>query len=279
MYTFWDFPFLSNFQQLDFQGLPCFFFFTLGTSPFIFKDFLVFYILLGTSPFIFKDFLVCVHFLGLPIHIILLTTSFSRTSLLFIYFGDFPFHFQGLPCLCTLFGTSHFYQTFNNFIFKDFLVCICFGDFPFTINNFYISFSRTSLIFIYFGGFPFHFQGLPCCLHTLGTSPFIFKDFLVCVHLLGLPTSIKLSTTSFSRTSLFVYTLGTSLFLLKLQQFHLQGRPCFVYTLGTSHLQLTTSTLHFQGLPCFGTPLFNQIVVRTITIIIFAFLCRGQLST
>ena len=213
MYTFWDFPFLSNFQQLDFQGLPCcFFFFTLGTSPFIFKDFLVFYILLGTSPFIFKDFLVCVHFLGLPIHIILLTTSFSRTSLLFIYFGDFPFHFQGLPCLCTLFGTSHFYQTFNNFIFKDFLVCICFGDFPFTINNFYISFSRTSLIFIYFGGFPFHFQGLPCCLHTLGTSPFIFKDFLVCVHLLGLPTSIKLSTTSFSRTSLFVYTLGTSLF-------------------------------------------------------------------
>ena len=215
VYTFWDFPFLSNFQQLDFQGLPCFFF-TLGTSPFIFKDFLVFYILLGTSPFIFKDFLVCVHFLGLPIHIILLTTSFSRTSLLFIYFGDFPFHFQGLPCLCTLFGTSHFYQTFNNFIFKDFLVCICFGDFPFTINNFYISFSRTSLIFIYFGGFPFHFQGLPCCLHTLGTSPFIFKDFLVCVHLLGLPTSIKLSTTSFSRTSLFVYTLGTSLFFTQI---------------------------------------------------------------
>ena len=72
---------------------------------------------------------------------------------------------------------------------------------------------------------------------------------------------------------------GLPFFLLKLQQFHLQGRPCFVYTLGTSHLQLTTSTLHFQGLPCFGTPLFNQIVVRTITIIIFAFLCRGQLST
>ena len=211
MYTFWDFPFLSNFQQLDFQGLPCFFFY-IGDIPFHFQGLPCFLYTFGDFPF---------HFQGLPCLCTLfgtshsyhtLTTSFSRTSLLFIYFGDFPFHFQGLPCLCTLFGTSHFYQTFNNFIFKDFLVCICFGDFPFTINNFYISFSRTSLIFIYFGGFPFHFQGLPCCLHTLGTSPFIFKDFLVCVHLLGLPTSIKLSTTSFSRTSLFVYTLGTSLF-------------------------------------------------------------------
>ena len=121
MYTFWDFPFLSNFQQLDFQGLPCFFFY-IGDIPF--------------------------HFQGLPC---------------FLYtFGDFPFHFQGLPCLCTLFGTSHSYHTFDNFIFKDFLVIYILWGLP-------LSFSRTSLFVYTFWDFPFlsnfqqlHFQGLPC---------------------------------------------------------------------------------------------------------------------
>ena len=193
MYTFWDFPFISYFWQLHFQGLPCYLY------------------TLGTSPFIFKDFLVCVHFLGLPIFIKLSTTSFSRTSLFVYALGTSPlqlttstFHFQGLPWFLYTLGAFPF-------IFKDFLVVYILWGLP-------LSFSRTSLFVYTCWDFPLqsnfqqlHFQGLPC-LYILWGLPFFFTQIttisfartsLFCIYFGDFPFTINNFYVAFSRTSLF----------------------------------------------------------------------------
>ena len=109
---FGDFPFLLNTQR--FWGLP------LSINDF-YKYFQgIPWLRIRFWGFPLNNFYIGLE--GLPAFFT--HTLFVDSSVLFSFqyaFGDFPFlltitsiHFQGLPCLCILFGTSHFYQTFNN---------------------------------------------------------------------------------------------------------------------------------------------------------------------
>ena len=157
MCTLLGLPFLIKFQQLHIQGLPCFAY-TLGTPP----------LQLKTSTFHFSRTSLFVYTFGTSLFNQISKTSYSRTSLFAYTLGTSPlqlttstFHFSRTSLFVYTFWTSLFNQIsiqfqISNFIFKDFLVCIHFGDFPFTINNFYISFSRASLFVYTFGTSLYH---------------------------------------------------------------------------------------------------------------------------